>query len=173
MLKRIINVLLVSAVLAVGLTASVAMAQTTPNRDDGVCTGARTDPLICEKGQPGADEPKDTGKPDDPNAWGSVAAQLADEGVMGEHSSDPVPFVPGHETPRDGLGNVAKNDFDEHGVPTGTAEECAARLADGLTPCDSGDNISDHACIAAAAPLPGFPEVQPDCTLDPQEVHGP
>jgi len=188
MLKRIINVLLVSAVLAVGLTASVAMAQTTPNRDpDEVCTGERDEPMICDKGQPGADEPKDTGKPDDPNAWGSVAAQLADEGVMGAHSSDPVPVGgPGNtgcfgenkelncrETPRDGLGNVAKNDFDDHGVPTGTAEECAARLAAGLTPCDSGDNISDHACIAAAAPLPGFPEVQPDCTLDPQEVHGP
>ena len=26
--------------------------------------------------------------------------------------------------------------------------------------------------IAAAAPLPGFPEVQPICNLDPQEVHG-
>ena len=178
MLKRI-SVLLLSALLTVGLTASVAMGNTVTPPDQ--------DKIHDDKGQPNADEPKDTGSPDDPNAWGSVAAQLADEGVMGAHSSDPVPVGgPGNtgcfgenkelncrETPRDGLGNVAKNDFDDHGVPTGTAEECAARLAAGLTPCDSGDNISDHACIAAAAPLPGFPEVQPVCTLDPQEVHGP
>jgi len=168
MLKRI-SVLLLSALLTVGLTASVAMGNTVTPPDQ--------DKIHDDKGQPNADEEKETGAPDDPNAWGSVAAQLADEGVMGAHSSDPVPVGgPGNtgcfgenkelncrETPRDGLGNVAKNDFDDHGVPTTNCD---------VNVCDSGDNISDHACIAAAAPLPGFPEVQPDCTLDPQEVHG-
>jgi len=170
MLKRIINVLLVSAVLAVGLTASVAMAQTTPNRDPvEVCKGERLDPLICDKGQPGADEPKDTGSPDDPNAWGSVAAQLADEGVMGEHSSDPVPFVPGHETPRDGLGNVARNDLGDHGVTVPCAE---GQTPTEDNPCDPGSQLPAHGCVAAASDLPGFPGVRPDCTLDPQEIHG-
>ena len=167
MFKRI-SVLLLSALLTVGLTPSVAMGNTVTPPDQ--------DKIHDDKGQPNADEEKETGAPDDPNAWGSVAAQLADEGVMGAHSSDPVPTgcfgenkeLNCRETPRDGLGNVAKNDFDDHGVPT---TNCDA-IPEGETPCDSGDNLSDHGCIAAAAPLPGFPEVQPDCTLDPQEVHG-
>jgi hypothetical protein len=96
---------------------------------------------------------------------------------MGAHSSDPV--LTGcfgenrehncRETPRDGLGNVARNDSMDHDVE--------GRCSDGQTSednCDSGGHLSDHGCVAAAAPLPGFePEVQPDCTLDPQEVHGP
>ena len=181
MLKRIINVLLVSAVLAVGLTAGVAMANTVTPPDQ--------DKIHDDKGQPNADEDKVTGPPgthedgsliaDD---WGSVASALGDAGVMGDHNSDPVQIggsdgtgcfgenreLNCRETPRDGLGNVAKNDFDDHGVPT---TNCDA-IPEGETPCDTGDNLSDHGCIAAAAPLPGFPEVQPDCTLDPQEVHG-
>ena len=129
MLKRI-SVLLLSALLTVGLTANVAMGNTVTPPDQ--------DKIHDDKGQPNADEEKETGAPDDPNAWGSVAAQLADEGVMGAHSSDPVPTgcfgenkeLNCRETPRDGLGNVAKNDFDDHGVPTGTAEECAAVAAE-------------------------------------------
>jgi hypothetical protein len=167
MLRRI-SVLLLSALLTVGLTPSVAMGATVTPPDQ--------EKIHDDKGQPNADEPKEPGGPDDPNSWGSVAAQLADEGVMGAHSSDPVPTgcfgenkeLNCRETPRDGLGNVAKNDFDDHGVPTTNCDQ----IPEGETPCDTGDNLSDHGCIAAAAPLPGFPEVQPDCTLDPQEVHG-
>ena len=158
MLKRI-SVLLLSALLTVGLTAPVALAA----------------PLE-DKGQPQATEPKDTGSPDDPNSWGSVSAQLADEGVMGAHSSDPVPRLDGQETPRDGLGNVARNDSMDHNVTGSCSDPDGVNPEGGLVDlnnCDTGSQLSDHGCVAAAAPLPGFPEVQPDCNLDPQEVHGP
>src|SRR5919112_3614821 len=105
MFKRI-SVLLLSALLTVWLTTPVALAAPPDNLD-----------------------PKETGGPgthDDgtiiADDWGSVASELGDEGVMGEHSSDPVPFVEGHETPRDGLGNVAKKDSEDHGV-TGSCSE--------------------------------------------------
>src|SRR5215207_7009861 len=117
MLRRIINVLLVSALLTVGLTASVAMANTSGP--------AGPNPDLSDRGQPNADEDKVTGKPHDPDAWGSVASALGDAGVMGEHSSNPfvstadqtaLPQDIKRETPRDGLGNVAMNDFDDHGT---------------------------------------------------------
>ena len=150
MLRRI-GVLLLSAMVMVTLVASLALAAPRDNLEE-----------------------KETGKPDDPNSWGSVSSQIADEGVMGEHSSDPIPFVEGHETPRDGLGNVAKNDAFDHGV-TGPCEDGETPTVDN---CDSGSQLSDHGCVAAAAPLPGIVDedgnpIQPDCTLDPQEIHGP
>ena len=148
MLKRI-SVLLMAVLLMLSLAGNAAMAQTPPNRDE--CDGVE-DPLICDKGQPGADEAKEKGKPDDPNAWGSVASQLGDAGVMGAHSSDPVPFVEGHETPRNGLGNEARNDALAHGTPEGA---------------DTGDHMADHACRAAAGGVPGFPDVDPNCALEP------
>ena len=160
MLKRI-SVLLLSALLTVGLTAPVALAAPPDNK--GACDNA-VNPDCAE-------EDKGTGSPDDPNSWGSVASELGDAGVMGEHSSDPVPFVEGHETPRDGLGNVAKNDSEDHGV-TGS---CSDPTSDPLN-CDTGDNVSDHGCVAAAADLPGIPpEDQPelDCTAEPGGNRGP
>jgi hypothetical protein len=168
MLRRI-SVFLLAVLLVLSLAGNVAMAQTPPNRD--TCD---VDPnqLQCDKGQPGADETKETGSPDDPNSWGAVASQLGDAGVMGKHSSDPVPGREGHETPRDGLGNVAKNDSEDHGV-TGTCSEGEFPETDN---CDSGDNLSDHGCVAAAAPLPGIPEEdQPelDCTAEPGGNRGP
>ena len=106
---------------------------------------------------------------------------------MGTHSSDPV--LTGcfgenseqncRETPRDGLGNVAKNDSEDHEV-TGSCSETENSQGELVDPnnCDTGDNLSDHGCVAAAAPLPGFrdedgEEIQPDCDLNPQEVHNP
>ena len=152
MLRRI-SVRLLAALLTVGLSATVALAAPPDNK--GACDNA-VNPDCAE-------EDKETGSPDDPNAWGSVASQLGDAGVMGAHSSDPVPFVEGHETPRDGLGNVARNDATDHG----TSGSCSDPLSDPDN-CDTGDNISDHACIASAAPLPGIsPRVQPDCTAGP------
>src|SRR5215203_578185 len=181
MLKRIINVLLVSAVLAVGLTAGVAMANTVTPPDQ--------DKIHDDKGQPNADEDKVTGPPgthedgsliaDD---WGSVASALGDAGVMGDHNSDPVQIggsdgtgcfgenreLNCRETPRDGLGNIARNDFDDHNVPTSETTDCD-QIPEGDTQCDGGDRLFNHACIAAAAPLPGTVDencdpVQPDCT---------
>ncbi len=140
MLRRI-GALLLAVLLMLTLAASVALAAPPEG-----------------KGVPRAEEPKSTGSPDDPtteaneaNNWGSVASQLGSEGIMGEHSSDPVPRVPGNETPRDGLGNVARNDAgDERTDP-----------AD-----DTGDHIADHACIAAATTVPGT-AFQPNCAAEP------
>jgi hypothetical protein len=124
MLRRI-SVLLLSALLTVGLTANVALAQPA-NRDDCV---PDSDELLCDKGQPGSDEEKVPGSPTDPNAWGSVVTQTAiqSEGDFGEHASDP----PGDE-PRDGFGNVSRNDAGNEGPDAP----------------DTGDHIADHACIA-------------------------
>src|SRR5215212_1355788 len=165
MLRRI-SVLLLAVLLVLSLAGNVAMAQTPPNRDE--CDGDRDDPLQCDKGQPGADETKETGGPDDPNSWGAVASQLGDAGVMGTHSSDPVSQVDGHETPRDGLGNVARNDLLDHGV-TGSCDDTLNPEVDPNN-CDTGSQLSDHGCVAAAADLPGIPpEDQPDldCTAGP------
>jgi hypothetical protein len=150
-MKRII-LRLVTALVMVALAANVALAA----------------PPVG-KGQPGAAEDKVQGSPYDPNAWGSVASQLGAEGVMGEHSSDPVPLpcCEGNETPRDGLGNVARNDAREHG----TSGSCSDPRSDPDN-CDTGDHLADHACIAAAAPLPGIVDedgnpIQPDCAAEP------
>src|SRR5918994_5049862 len=106
MLRRI-SVLLLSALLTVGLTAPVALAAPPDNLDPK------------ETGGPGThvDEDETIDGTIIADDWGSVASQLGDEGVMGKHSSDPV--LTGcfgenqeqncRETPRDGLGNVAKN----------------------------------------------------------------
>ena len=91
MLKRI-SVLLLSALLTVGLTAPVALAAPKDNLDPKETGG----PGTHKDGSIIADD------------WGSVASDLGDAGVMGEHSSDPVPRIPGHETPRDALGTSLK-----------------------------------------------------------------
>ena len=167
MLRRI-SVFLLSVLLVLSLAGNVALAQPA-NRDD--CDGDRDDPLQCDKGQPGSDEPKEPGSPDDPNAWGGVASELGELGVMGKHSSDPVPGVEigtsGNETPRAGLGNEARNDATAHGV----SGSCSDPASDPLN-CDSGDHMADHACQAAAGELPGIVDedgnpVQPDCTDEP------
>ena len=81
-----------------------------------------------DKGQPGSDEVKQPGSPDNPDDWGSVVTQTAiqSEGTFGQHASDP----PG-DNPRDGFGNVSRND---------AGNEPDAE--------DTGDHIADHACIA-------------------------
>jgi hypothetical protein len=58
------------------------------------------------QGQPRATEPKDTGSPNDPNCFGTAASQVATTfppGSFGEHASS-------QEEPRQGVGNVARND---------------------------------------------------------------
>jgi len=181
MLKRIINVLLVSAVLAVGLTASVAMAQTPPNRD-----GCDEDPspLICDKGQPGADEVKEAGQPTNlagdniANGFGAGTSQRASTvHDIGEHSSNPVTFGEDPEalpqdvdrdTPRDGVGNVGRTDGDLAGTintirdrldPTNTEPDVV----------DQGPSPGAHACfITEFDDLIGQdPEGATDCTADP------
>jgi hypothetical protein len=116
------------------------------------------------KGVPGATDPAEapsTGAPTDTdpnrNAWGAVTSQFAsntaDDTTLGQHASDPTPD-PGdesvggrgtHDTPRLGVGNVARNDSD---------------LAASLGVEDAGGRPSDHACIVG--PLFGS-----DCFGDP------
>jgi hypothetical protein len=70
------------------------------------------------KGQPGAEEPKQKGQPENPSGFGGAASQVATDkgpntgtpgkGGLGEHSSS-------QEEPRQGVGNVARNDGDEPG----------------------------------------------------------
>jgi len=110
------------------LVESVALAQN------------QKDPETCNTGQPCASEEKVQGSADDPNAWGAVVSELGIEGVVGEHSSDP----PGDE-PRDGLGNVARNDGGDEGT---------------TDPENTGDHLGDHACIADDP-------FDTDCTADP------
>jgi hypothetical protein len=138
---RRISVLLMSALVMVALVANAALAAPPDNK--GACDNAVNPDCAAED--------KVKGSPNDPNAWGSVASQLGSEGIMGEHSSDPVPRVPGNETPRDGLGNVARNDAGNE--RTDPAD-------------DTGDHIADHACIAAATTVPGT-AFQPNCAAEP------
>jgi hypothetical protein len=46
-------------------------------------------------------------QPDDPDCWGEESSELARSGETGEHASDPDPDEEGHETPRQGIGNLA------------------------------------------------------------------
>jgi hypothetical protein len=103
MLRRI-SVVLISALLMMGFTTSVAWADQPPN-----------------KGQAGSDEIKSTGQPVDANGdstangFGAVTSQRATSdlgGDVGEHASG---FAPGQDddaepAQRLGVGNVARND---------------------------------------------------------------
>ena len=86
---RRISVVVLSVLLMLTLAGSAALA----DPPDG-------------KGQPRASEPKDTGSPKDPNCFGTAASQVATTfppGSFGEHASS-------QEEPRQGVGNVARND---------------------------------------------------------------
>ena len=124
MLRRI-SVVLISALLMMGFTTSVAWADQPPN-----------------KGQAGSDEIKSTGKPTNPNGFGTVTSQLAtaddlDPGI-GTHTSR---FAPGQDddavpAQRLGVGNVSRNDGDlvtktNPGPNTGTRPSDHASLIDG------------------------------------------
>jgi hypothetical protein len=116
MLSRI-SVLLMAVLVMSALASSVTLAVAPVN-----------------KGQQGATEDKETGPPGDPNDWGTVTSQRASgpEHDLGEHSSDPVLDEEGdRETPRKGIGNVARTDSEMFGPNTD----------------DTGDHPADHACI--------------------------
>ncbi len=77
-----------------------------------------------------AKEAKQTGKPADPNCWGQTASHMATTlppGGFGEHASS-------QETPRQGVGNVARND----GAPGTHPSDHAALVGPqmGAPPCD-------------------------------------
>ena len=80
--------------------------------------GTVTDPTLCSQ----TDNPdcKTTVKAD---CFGKVISHRAqehkenpDEGTLGSHASDPVPENPGHETPREGIGNQDQGHPAAHGA---------------------------------------------------------
>jgi hypothetical protein len=107
----------VACLLVLALTGSVALAL--PPDGKGVPGGTET---------PGVPS---TGKPINPNAWGAVTSQFAttDGATFGQHASDP-PFPEEeegddsaggrgtHDTPRLGVGNVARTDGGTGGRPS-------------------------------------------------------
>jgi hypothetical protein len=153
---RCISVLLMSALLTVGFTTTVALAA--PHTDD--------------HGLPRAD-PGDTntGEPTDPttgesvaNDFGTVTSQLGTtEHSVGEHSSDPLPTrcvgvgESCGETPRDGVGNVSRTD-------AGTATRCGVE--------DTGGSPGHHAAIIDGCDTNEFTDVTKDPGL-PEELRGP
>jgi hypothetical protein len=85
---------------------------------EGAKGGTVTDPTIT--GDPTVVDPTDTVKAD---CFGKVIQHRAqehkenpDEGTLGSHASDPVPEIPGHETPRQGIGNQDQGHPAAHGA---------------------------------------------------------
>jgi hypothetical protein len=90
------------------------------------------------KGQPRANEPKQQGQPDNPNGFGTVVSQKASHyHDVGEHSSS-------QDEPRQGVGNVSRNDGSpgdhpgDHGGFVGGLDDQVGADPDGVTDA-SGD----------------------------------
>jgi hypothetical protein len=90
--------------------------QTSPNGANA--GGTVTDPTIT--GDPNVVDSGDTVKS---NCFGKVISHRAqehkenpDEGTLGSHASDPVPELPGNETPRQGIGNQDQGHPAAHGA---------------------------------------------------------
>ena len=114
---RRISVVVVLVVLMLALAGSAALAAPPSG-----------------KGQPRATtEPKDTGAPNDPNCWGTAASQIATtSGGIGKHASS-------QEEPRQGVGNVARND----GAPGTRPSDHAALVGPQMgIPCSAGPGRS-------------------------------
>jgi hypothetical protein len=85
---------------------------------EGAQGGTVTDPTIT--GDPNV---VDSGDTVNANCFGKVIQHQAqehkddpDEGTLGSHASDPVPEVPGNETPRQGIGNQDQGHPAAHGA---------------------------------------------------------
>jgi len=90
--------------------------QTSPNGANA--GGTVTDPTIT--GDPNVVDPGDTVNA---NCFGQVIQHRAqehkenpDEGTLGSHARDPVPELPGNETPRQGIGNQDQGHPAAHGA---------------------------------------------------------
>jgi len=97
--------------------------QTSPEGSNG--GGTVTDPTIT-----GDPDVVDEGDTVTTNCFGKVISHEAqehktdpDEGTLGEHSSDPVPEIPGNETPRQGIGNQNQGHPAAHGAFNSQFEE--------------------------------------------------
>jgi hypothetical protein len=103
------------------------------------CSGAAVADPLGGKGQPRADETKEKGRPDNPNGFGTVVSQKGSTyHDVGKHSSS-------QEEPRQGVGNVARNDG------------------------AGGDHPGDHGCFVGGLDdkVGADPEGATDCTGDP------
>lgn len=90
---------------------------------EGANTGGTvTDPTLCSTAS-GANNP-DCSTTVTANCFGKVIQHEAQEhkepgsteGTLGEHSRDPVPEIPGNETPRQGIGNQDQGHPAAHGA---------------------------------------------------------
>jgi hypothetical protein len=74
--------------------------------------------------------PETPGAGPDPSCWGEATSGLAkDSGGVGQHSSNPDPSDPDHDTPRSGIGNMPEDTPGEHGqkVATRFGQSCEER----------------------------------------------
>ena len=141
-MKRI-SVVLVWVVLGVLLAASVALAAP----DINGCSGQNSRVEDCT-----------TGPSDTPNGFGAVTSERSSTlHDTGEHASNPLnteeeakldPQDVDRDTPRKGVGNVARTD---------------GFLADPAEIEDPGTRPGDHACLIGV--LDGLPDTS--CTADP------
>ena len=160
MLRPTINVLLVSALLTVGLTATVALAA--PGIEG--CSGHNetVDGIPIEEGGVPIEECQ-TGSPEDTapaEGFGATTSQRAStEHDIGEHSSNPTP---GDDQPRKGVGNVARTD-------SGLVELIDFLNGDDPAPEDTGARVGDHGCLIGQLDdaINQDPEGVTDCTADP------
>jgi hypothetical protein len=94
------------------------------------------------KGQPRAEETKEQGQPENPNGFGTVVSQKASTyHEVGKHSSS-------QGEPRQGLGNVARNDDPDD---------------------PEGDHPGDHGCFVGALDdtVGADPKGATDCSGEP------
>jgi hypothetical protein len=94
------------------------------------------------KGQPGATEEKEKGQPDNPNGFGTVVSQKGcNYHDVGEHSSS-------QDEPRQGVGNVSRNDGSpgdhpgDHGGFVGDLDDQVGADPDGVTDADGDPGCS-------------------------------
>jgi hypothetical protein len=71
------------------------------------------------------------------NEWGDLASDLAKEGKMGPHSSDPIQGDDDRETPRSGVGNLDLDGDGERDHPSETADTLRDL-------CESGQGSEDQ-----------------------------
>ncbi len=120
---RRVTVVVLSVLLMLALASSAALAERPDNK------GQNCEAVTCED--------KEKGKPDNPNGFGSAASQVATDkgpntgtpgkGGLGEHSSS-------QEEPRQGVGNVARNDGAEGDDPGSHGCLVGEQMGTGCTP---------------------------------------
>lgn len=88
--------------------------------------------------------------PANPNDWGKVVSDRAQDGNFGAHSSNPIPDPPNtppneidREVPRDGVGNVQLNDQEIPKHPAFHADALCKTFGPRAPGCDAIDASDD------------------------------